>query len=344
MKGIAKRYSWSYYKGGLTVEDIEAECYAKLVELDNKNKLKEALGGEGKDKRGRTIYPLLGEEISNYLTDRTTRKLVRDSEDRIKRDALWGYVSTDMGELLKDEPIDKDFYQELESEYANQQEKAKEKIKFGKPFIKLKNRRNLNEEDQAKISGKQKDTPDILLFNYVRGKGIIPNKIERIRLEFEGNKYIVLGYGSFENDLIEKIELEAILNELKKELDDFGKKYLTWLSISMNTFDAQMARELKTYGNKIKRYEEKIIKLIISYKYRDDPEQKKANLKEYEMLLKIPKSKKSIAYWTGRKYKARLIEEPTDKNSPEDRKFKAEWEYIHKCNQTVHWKQKDKKI
>lgn len=269
---------------------------------------------------------------------------MRDDRGRIKRDGLWGYVSTDTGELLKDEPINKDFNQELESEYANQQEKAKEKIKFGKPFIKLKNRRNLNEEDQAKISGKQKDTPDILLFNYVRGKGIIPNKIERIRLEFEGNKYIVLGYGSFENDLIEKIELEAILNELKKELDDFGKKYLTWLSISMNTFDAQMARELKTYGNKIKRYEEKIIKLIISYKYRDDPEQKKANLKEYEMLLKIPKSKKSIAYWTGRKYKARLIEEPTDKNSPEDRKFKAEWEYIHKCNQTVHWKQKDKKI
>jgi len=334
IRGIARKFGWSYEKRGFDWEDARQECFLKLMELKEQGKLKEHLETNNtlKSKTGQTkeIYGKLGFTLKNHLINYINHE---------KLDPLYtaylipgeknDLVNYNSGELY-DVPstIDVKTYRNPRI-YIEKEPDQKEEPSYN-PDVELAFKRSLI--GRKKTEGTpyiKKSVIALRAFDMEDSGQLIATSNTKTH-----HRYII-GYKAFDTDVMDKIDLIKssikIIKELKKLRDsEFTiKLFLAELKTGcrshiplykVSDIEAQkayrrfnvrtLARVLNTWPNtnKIKRHG----KRLYEYKMKQEHVYQKQLLddmkvnknspeyREFEAYWKACLTNKVVAYWTGK--------------------------------------------
>lgn len=312
IRGVAKRYGWTYAKKGLDFEDARQECFLKLLELQKDGKLKEYIEFEKvqRSKTGQTkkIYSGLGTVLKNHLND-----YIRHAE----LDPSWEALllpnevikEANREGVLINEPatIDIKTYREprlSEEEKPGYSKEAEEIVKRattrrkkkpeGKPYIK-----QIFMDSERLLTSISK-TNDIVIMHQPSGKTAVGKK-------------------PYDNDVLDKIDLVRNSREVFKRLNKLRESafikrlffeelitgYRAYIPLDITKKDLRPQKKtrrhnifmlaifLDTHINRIKRHGQKLDECKRKQEYIYD----KQFLEDFHINKDSPEYREFEAYW-----------------------------------------------
>ncbi len=205
IRGVSRKFGWTYAKNGLSQEDIIQECFLKLFSL-KRGELKELIEAEitlkNKENQTQKKYPKAGTYIKNHLIDKIKHMAL---------DPLWEAL------LLPEEEIN-DYTGESKPPFINNITKPPPKNDKNKLETCLSKRHKKLLKQNKKLDpatpyiNTVMDSSRLFTSGHSIGKSIILNS---------GGGYISIGSNSFDNDVIDRMYLTEQSKIILKQLEGF---------------------------------------------------------------------------------------------------------------------------